>query len=67
MITMAGSRPATAVAVDGERIRAVGGDAEISALIDVERYQQFASEGTHFETEYFLTLTYQPPRVREPP
>lgn len=37
----------------------------VSALIDVERYQQFASEGTHFETEYFLTLTYQPPRVRE--
>ena len=37
----------------------------VSALMDVERLQQFSSEGSHFETEYFLTLTYQPPRLRE--
>lgn len=37
----------------------------VSMLIDVERYQQFAQAGQHFETEYFLTLTYQPPQLRE--
>ena len=37
----------------------------VSALMDVERLQQFSSEGSHFETEYFLTITYQPPRLRE--
>jgi type IV secretion system protein TrbE len=33
----------------------------VTALIDEERRVQFESEGTHFETEYFLTLTYLPP------
>lgn len=37
----------------------------VSRLIDLERSQQFSREGNHFETEYFLTLVYQPPRVRE--
>jgi type IV secretion system protein TrbE len=37
----------------------------ITALIDLERDQQFHAEEAHFETEYFLTLTYQPPRQRE--
>lgn len=40
-------------------------DDPVSMLIDLERYQQFAQAGQHFETEYFLTLTYQPPRLRE--
>ncbi len=30
-------------------------------LIDDERRQQFMAEGAHFESEYFLTLTYLPP------
>src|SRR5579872_7314126 len=33
----------------------------ITRLIDVERRQQFMQEGAHFESEYFLTLTYLPP------
>jgi type IV secretion system protein VirB4 len=33
----------------------------ISRLIDDERRQQFMQEGAHFESEYFLTLTYLPP------
>ncbi len=37
----------------------------VSNLIDIERCQQFSREGNHYETEYFLTLVYQPPRVRE--
>ena len=32
VLTLAGSREATALAVDGDRIRAIGEDAEISAL-----------------------------------
>ena len=35
----------------------------VTALIDRERREQFAQEGTHFENEYFLTLTYLPPLV----
>src|SRR3954452_1094424 len=30
----------------------------ITILIDQERRQQFSAEGTHFESEYFLSLTY---------
>ena len=30
-------------------------------VIDDERRQQFMAEGAHFESEYFLTLTYLPP------
>jgi type IV secretion system protein VirB4 len=33
----------------------------ISRLIDDERRQQFMREGAHFESEYFLTVTYLPP------
>ncbi|MGH9632201.1 MAG: hypothetical protein ACRD7E_28175 [Bryobacteraceae bacterium] len=37
----------------------------ITRLIDVERSQQFRSEDAHFESEYFLTLTYLPPEETE--
>jgi len=33
----------------------------ITRLIDDERRQQFMQEGAHFESDYFLTLTYMPP------
>ena len=33
----------------------------VSRVIDDERRQQFMDEGAHFESEYFLTLTYLPP------
>jgi type IV secretion system protein VirB4 len=33
----------------------------VTALIDSERREQFGQEGSHFENEYFLTLTYMPP------
>ncbi len=35
----------------------------VTALIDRERREQFGQEGTHFENEYFLALTYLPPLV----
>ena len=35
----------------------------VTALIDRERREQFAHEGSHFENEYFLALTYMPPLV----
>lgn len=34
-------------------------------LIDTERREAFTRAGTHFEGEYFLTLTYLPPVVAE--
>ena len=37
----------------------------VSLVIDIERYQQFSKVGNHFETEYFLTLSYLPPELRE--
>ena len=37
----------------------------ITRIIDDERREQFLAEGTHFESEYFLTLTYLPPTARE--
>jgi type IV secretion system protein VirB4 len=37
----------------------------VTALIDEERRLQFESEGSHFETEYFLTMTYLPPVAAE--
>jgi type IV secretion system protein TrbE len=37
----------------------------VTRLIDVERRQQFTLEGSHFESEYFFTLTYLPPEQRE--
>src|ERR1700684_1359940 len=33
----------------------------VTHAIDDERRQQFMQEGAHFESEYFLTLTYLPP------
>ena len=35
----------------------------VTALIDRERREQFGQEGSHFENEYFLALTYLPPLV----
>ena len=32
-----------------------------SALVDRERAEQFAEEGAHFESRYFLTLVWMPP------
>lgn len=37
----------------------------ITRLIDIEREQQFRSDHAHFESEYFLTLTYLPPEQTE--
>ena len=37
----------------------------ITRLIDMERRQQFTLEGSHFESEYFLSLTYLPPMQKE--
>ena len=37
----------------------------ITRIIDDERREQFMAEGAHFESEYFLTLTYLPPVARE--
>jgi type IV secretion/conjugal transfer VirB4 family ATPase len=37
----------------------------ISRIIDDERRQQFMAEGAHFESDYYLTLTYLPPVARE--
>ena len=37
----------------------------VTRLIDEERRVQFQSEGSHFESEYFLTLTYLPPMAAE--
>src|ERR1700723_3685877 len=33
----------------------------VTRIIDDERRQQFMQEGSHYESEYFLTLTYLPP------
>jgi type IV secretion/conjugal transfer VirB4 family ATPase len=37
----------------------------ITRLIDDERKEQFMAEGAHFESEYFLSLTYLPVVARE--
>jgi type IV secretion system protein TrbE len=37
----------------------------VTKLIDTERQQTFLTEGNHFESEYFLTLTYLPPSEKE--
>jgi type IV secretion system protein TrbE len=37
----------------------------VTRLIDEERRQKFMLEGAHFESEYFLTLTYLPPQEKE--
>ena len=33
----------------------------VSALVDMERREQFAEEGAHFESAYYLTLLWMPP------
>ena len=33
-----------------------------SALVDLERTEQFAEEGVHFESSYYLTLLWMPPQ-----
>jgi len=37
----------------------------VTRLIDEERRRKFTLEGSHFESEYFLTLTYLPPQEKE--
>jgi type IV secretion system protein TrbE len=37
----------------------------VTALIDDERREQFMTEGVHFESEYFIALTYLPPEQAE--
>ncbi len=37
----------------------------VTKVVDVERRQQFMAEGAHFESEYFLSLTYLPPAEAE--
>ncbi|MGA2600805.1 MAG: conjugal transfer protein TrbE [Bryobacteraceae bacterium] len=37
----------------------------VTRVIDDERRQQFMQEGAHYESEYFLTLTYLPPLEAE--
>jgi len=37
----------------------------VTRIIDDERREQFLAEGAHFESEYFLTLTYLPPAASE--
>jgi type IV secretion system protein VirB4 len=37
----------------------------VTRVIDDERRQQFMDEGAHFESDYFLTLTYLPPPEAE--
>jgi len=37
----------------------------VTRVIDDERRQQFMQEGAHFESDYFLTLTYLPPAEAE--
>src|ERR1700729_82272 len=37
----------------------------VTRVIDDERRQQFMQEGAHYESEYFLTLTYLPPLAAE--
>lgn len=37
----------------------------VTRAIDDERRQQFMDEGAHFESDYFLTLTYLPPHEME--
>ncbi|MFZ5666622.1 MAG: conjugal transfer protein TrbE [Pseudomonadota bacterium] len=33
----------------------------VSALVDMERREQFREEGAHFESDYYLTLLWMPP------
>ncbi len=33
----------------------------VSALVDLERREQFAEDGSHFESRYYLTFVWRPP------
>lgn len=37
----------------------------VTRLIDDERRQQFTSEGSHYESDYYVALTYLPPEESE--
>ncbi len=37
----------------------------VTRIIDDERREQFLAEGMHFESDYFVTLTYLPPAANE--
>lgn len=37
----------------------------VTKIIDDERREQFMAEGVHFDSDYYLALTYLPPVVRE--
>ena len=37
----------------------------VTRIIDDERREQFMAEGVHFESDYYLSLTYLPPIARE--
>ena len=37
----------------------------VTKIIDDERREQFMSEGVHFDSDYYLSLTYLPPVARE--
>ena len=37
----------------------------VTKIIDDERREQFTAEGAHFDSDYYLALTYLPPVVRE--
>src|SRR5260370_18630481 len=37
----------------------------VTKIIDDERREQFMSEGMHFDSDYYLSLTYLPPIARE--
>lgn len=37
----------------------------VTRLIDEERRQQFMSEGSHYESDYYIALTYLPPEETE--
>jgi type IV secretion system protein VirB4 len=55
-----------ALFVEARRDPAAGYDADrfpdpASALVDLERREQFAEAGAHFESRYFLTFVWRPP------
>ena len=37
----------------------------VTAMIDAERRQQFTLEGSHYESDYYVALTYLPPEESE--
>jgi type IV secretory pathway VirB4 component len=43
------------------RLPGVGFPDPVSALVEMERREQFREEGAHFESAYYLTLLWMPP------